>query len=78
MEIIFRDDKGDPAKLAAREPRSTRQKFANPVRRRRSRGFIDDVIMPHETRQAHLPLAGDAARTRSSRIPWRKHGNIPL
>ena len=41
------------------------------------RGFIDDVIMPSETR----PRACRALRRlRSKQLdnPWKKHGNIPL
>ena len=49
VEIIFREEKNDPAKLAARET-EYREKFANPFIAGR-RGFIDDVIMPHETRK---------------------------
>ena len=53
--------KGDPAKLAAREAEYTRE-VRQPVHRRRSRGYIDDVIHAARDAQAHLPLAGDAAR----------------
>ena len=49
VEIIFREDKGDPAKLAAREA-EYKAKFANPFVAG-ARGFIDDVILPHETRK---------------------------
>ncbi len=49
VEIIFRDEKGDPAKLAAREA-EYKAKFANPFIAG-ARGYIDDVIMPHETRK---------------------------
>ena len=60
VEIIFREEKNDPVKLAAREA-EYKAKFANPFVAG-ARGYIDDVIQPHETPQAHLPLAGDAAR----------------
>ncbi|MEO0048663.1 MAG: hypothetical protein RLZZ410_1622, partial [Pseudomonadota bacterium] len=49
VEIIFREEKGDPAKLAEREA-EYKFKFANPFVAGR-RGYIDDVIMPHETRK---------------------------
>jgi propionyl-CoA carboxylase beta chain len=75
VEIIFRDEKGDADKLAARE-REYREKFANPFIASH-RGFIDDVILPHETRKR---LCRSLAMLRDKQLdnPWRKHGNIPL
>jgi propionyl-CoA carboxylase beta chain len=49
VEIIFREEKNDPAKLAEREA-EYKTKFANPFVAG-ARGFIDDVIMPHATRK---------------------------
>ncbi|MCC7006966.1 MAG: acyl-CoA carboxylase subunit beta, partial [Ottowia sp.] len=49
VEIIFREEKNDPEKLAQRE-QIYRDKFANPFVAGH-RGYIDDVIMPHETRK---------------------------
>jgi propionyl-CoA carboxylase beta chain len=48
VEIIFRGDLGDPAKIEARTE-EYREKFANPFVAA-SRGFIDDVIPPASTR----------------------------
>ena len=75
VEIIFRDEKGDAAKLAAREA-EYREKFANPFVAGH-RGYIDDVIMPHETRGR---ICRSLAMLRDKKLenPWRKHGNIPL
>ena len=75
VEIIFREEKNDPAKLAARE-KEYRETFANPFIAGR-RGFIDDVIMPHETRKR---ICRSLAMLRDKKLdnPWRKHGNIPL
>jgi propionyl-CoA carboxylase beta chain len=75
VEIIFREEKNDAEKLAARE-REYREKFANPFIAGH-RGFIDDVIMPHETRKR---LCRSLAMLREKKLdnPWRKHGNIPL
>ena len=42
-----------------------------------ARGYIDDVIMPHETRR-WLIRSLELARTKRVRTPSRKHGNIPL
>ena len=44
VEIIFREDKNDPIKLAAREA-EYKERFANPFVAG-ARGFIDDVILP--------------------------------
>ena len=49
VEIIFRSDIGDPAKIEQRTE-EYRQKFATPFVAG-SRGYIDDVIMPHGTRR---------------------------
>jgi propionyl-CoA carboxylase beta chain len=75
VEIIFREDKGDPAKLAAREA-EYKARFANPFVAG-ARGFIDDVIQPHETRRR---ICRSLAMLKDKKLenPWRKHGNIPL
>ncbi|MCK9389615.1 MAG: acyl-CoA carboxylase subunit beta [Sulfuritalea sp.] len=75
VEIIFREEKGDPLKVAAREA-EYKAKFANPFVAG-ARGFIDDVIMPNETRKR---ICRSLAMLRNKDItnPWRKHGNIPL
>lgn len=75
VEIIFRKDIGDPQKIAERTE-EYRQKFANPFIAG-SRGFIDDVIMPNETRKR---ICRSLAMLKGKKLenPWRKHGNIPL
>lgn len=75
VEIIFREDKADPAKLAAREA-EYRDRFANPFVAG-ARGYIDDVIQPHETRKR---ICRSLVMLRDKKVdnPWRKHGNIPL
>ena len=75
VEIIFREEKGDPEKLAQREA-EYKAKFANPFVAG-ARGFIDDVIMPHETRKR---ICRSLAMLRDKQLenPWRKHCNIPL
>jgi len=75
VEIIFRADMGDPAKIEART-NEYRQRFANPFVAA-SRGFIDDVIMPAATRP-RLARALAMLRTKKLENPWKKHGNIPL
>ena len=75
VEIIFRQDKNDPEKLAAREA-EYQARFANPFVAG-ARGYIDDVILPHETRQR---ICRSLAMLKNKKLenPWRKHGNIPL
>ncbi|MFN3957520.1 MAG: acyl-CoA carboxylase subunit beta [Tepidimonas ignava] len=75
VEIIFREDKKDPAKLAEREAEYQRR-FANPFVAA-ERGYIDDVILPHETRKR---ICRSLAMLKDKKLdnPWRKHGNIPL
>jgi propionyl-CoA carboxylase beta chain len=75
VEIIFRSDIGDPQKIAERTE-EYRQKFANPFVAGH-RGFIDDVIRPHATRQ-RICRSLAMLRDKKQENPWRKHGNIPL
>jgi len=75
VEIIFRKDVGDPEKLQKRTQEYT-ERFANPFVAG-SRGFIDDVIMPSNTRKR---ICRSLAMLKGKKLqnPWRKHGNIPL
>jgi len=75
VEIIFRADLSDPAKIAARAEEYAR-KFANPFVAGH-RGFIDDVIMPSRTRKR---ICRSLAMLRDKRLenPWRKHDTMPL
>jgi propionyl-CoA carboxylase beta chain len=75
VEIIFRDEKSDPEKLAARESQY-KAKFANPFVAGR-RGYIDDVIMPNETRK-RISRSLVMLQNKELENPWRKHDNIPL
>jgi propionyl-CoA carboxylase beta chain len=75
VEIIFRQDKSDPVKLAEREAQYKAQ-FANPFVAG-ARGYIDDVIKPQETRK-RLCRALTMLKDKTLANPWRKHGNIPL
>lgn len=75
VEIIFRKELGDAERIEKRTA-EYRAKFANPFVAGR-RGFIDDVIMPRQTRQR---VCRSLAMLRSKKLenPWRKHGNMPL
>ncbi len=75
VEIIFRADKNDEQKIAIRTA-EYKEKFANPFVAA-SKGYIDDIIFPHETRDK---IIKSLHRLINKKIqnPWRKHGNIPL
>ncbi|MGL5632807.1 MAG: acyl-CoA carboxylase subunit beta [Azovibrio sp.] len=75
VEIIFREEKNNPEKLAKREA-EYKEKFANPFVAA-SRGFIDDVIMPFATRK-RICRSLAMLKDKKQENPWRKHGNIPL
>src|SRR5499433_165905 len=75
VEIIFRSDLVDTAAIEARAE-EYREKFANPFVAA-SRGFIDDVIQPRETRR-RLCRALAMLRGKQLQNPWKKHDNIPL
>ncbi len=78
-EIIFRHEiqgSEDPdAKLQEKINEYT-EKFANPYKAA-ERGFIDEVILPHNTREK-LIRAYDMLENKVDKMPRKKHGNIPL
>ena len=51
-------------------------RFANPYVAS-TRGYIDDVILPSETRR-RICRSLVMLRAKKLENPWRKHGNIPL
>ena len=75
VEIIFRKDLDDAGKIEA-STEEYRAAFANPFVAA-SRGFIDDVIMPHGTRR-RLCRALALLRDKQLENPWKKHDNLPL
>ncbi|WP_334176402.1 carboxyl transferase domain-containing protein, partial [Pseudoxanthobacter sp.] len=75
VEIIFRQDMGDPAKIAERT-REYEDRFLSPFVAA-ERGYIDEVIMPHSTRW-RLARVLKMLASKNPDIPWRKHDNIPL
>ncbi len=78
-EIIFRREilaaENPAAKLAEKEA-DYAEKFANPYRAAQ-RGFVDEVILPRETRRK-LIRAFATLEGKEVEGPKRKHGNIPL
>jgi len=75
VEIIFRADLDDTAKIEART-QEYREKFANPFVAA-SRGYVDDVIQPHATRRRVIG-AFRMLRDKQLTNPPKKHDNIPL
>ncbi|KTR03422.1 methylmalonyl-CoA carboxyltransferase [Aureimonas ureilytica] len=73
VEIIFRGKSAD--EIAERTAQYERR-FANPFVAA-SKGFIDEVIMPHSTRR-RVALGLRKLRGKQLQNPWKKHDNIPL
>jgi acetyl-CoA carboxylase carboxyltransferase component len=79
IDIVFRrelDAASDREAMRARLAAEYRAKFATPYVAA-SRGYIDDVIEPRETRP-RLISALEMLAGKRDRNPPRKHGNIPL
>src|SRR3546814_8810798 len=74
VEIIFRQDIGDAEKIAERT-REYEARFANPFVAA-SKGFIDEVLMPHSTRR-RIALVLRKLLGKQLDNPWKKHENIP-
>lgn len=78
-EIIFRREikaADDPAAKLAEKEAEYAEKFANPYRAAQ-RGFIDEVILPKDTRRK-LIKAFAMLENKAVTLPKKKHGNIPL
>ena len=79
VNIIYkRDIAGSPTPEARREKLidDYRAHFAGPYAAA-ERGYVDDVIIPHETRPK-LIAALETLQSKREPGPRRKHGNIPL
>jgi propionyl-CoA carboxylase beta chain len=79
VNILYKrelESAADPAAARAERVAEFRETFANPYVAA-SRGFIDEVIRPRQTR-AKLITALAALETKRDRNPPKKHGNIPL
>jgi propionyl-CoA carboxylase beta chain len=78
-EIIFKNEiqaAEDPASKLAEKEREYAEKFTNPYSAAQ-RGFVDEVILPHETRRK-LIKAFAMLENKTVDRPKKKHGNIPL
>jgi len=79
VNIIFRKEISgaqDPDSKRAELVREYRETFANPYIAA-GRGYVDDIIEPHETRP-RLIDALSILRNKRDKNPPKKHGNIPL
>jgi propionyl-CoA carboxylase beta chain len=79
VNIIFRRDlekSPTPDERRTKLISDYKARFANPYTAA-ERGYIDDVIVPHETRP-RLIKALETLKTKRVERPKRKHGNIPL
>ncbi|MEM8649715.1 MAG: acyl-CoA carboxylase subunit beta [Pseudomonadota bacterium] len=74
-EILYRSELDNPDKIAART-KEYEDRFANPFVAAEM-GFIDDVIMPHNTRK-RIARAFASLKNKNLQNPWKKHDNIPL
>ena len=79
VEILFRkeiDESDDPAGAMDARVSEYSEKFANPYVAA-SRGYVDDIIDPRDTRP-RLIDALETLRSKRDRNPPKKHGNLPL
>jgi propionyl-CoA carboxylase beta chain len=79
VNILYQDELAQAKDADARRKQLVAEyveRFANPYVAA-SRGYIDDVIEPHETRP-RLVAALRSLATKRDTTPKRKHGNIPL
>jgi len=78
-KIIFKREiaeTDDPEQKLQEKVAEYTETFANPYRAA-ARGFVDEVIYPHETR-GKLIRALDMLKQKVDQMPRKKHGNIPL
>ncbi len=79
VEIIFRreaNSSDNPEEVIKTREAEFQEKFANPYDAA-EKGYIDGVIMPEDTR-AFLVTAFERLENKKEKLPWKKHGNIPL
>jgi len=79
VNILYRremDAAADPGAFKDAKTREYREKFANPYIAA-ERGYVDEVILPRDTRP-RLAAGLAVIATKRDQNPPRKHGNIPL
>ena len=75
VEIIFRQSIGDEKEIE-KQTKAYEDRFLNPFVAA-ERGYIDEVIMPHNTRN-RIVRALQLLKNKTLDNPWKKHDNIPL
>lgn len=79
VQIVFRKEieaSAVPEDTRQEKTRQYREELANPYVAA-SRGYLDDVILPEETR-ARFVAGLESLQAKRQSVPQRKHGNIPL
>jgi propionyl-CoA carboxylase beta chain len=79
VNILYRDEianAADPEAMKQKLTQEYRDHFANPYIAA-ARGYVDDVIEPHQTR-AKLIAGLEMLQNKRDQNPPKKHGNIPL
>ena len=79
VNIVFKKEMKaaeDPAKKEAEMIEEYRRTFASPYRAA-ERGFIDEIILPEQTR-SKLIKALESLKNKRDRMPAKKHDNLPL
>jgi len=79
VNILYKrelDAAADPVTARSEKVEEFREKFANPYIAA-SRGFVDEVIRPRETRRKLITALKNLENKRDKNPP-KKHGNIPL
>ncbi|MGB9678924.1 MAG: acyl-CoA carboxylase subunit beta [Thermoanaerobacteraceae bacterium] len=77
--IVFKNEINEsenPSEIRQQKINDYRDNFANPYKAA-ARGYVDDVIIPSETRPRLISAFDMLSSKRDSR-PHKKHGNIPL
>ena len=75
VEIIYRNDLEDSKKIAE-YTEAYEDRFLNPFVAA-ERGYVDDVIMPHNSRN-RIIKALKMLRNKKLSNPWKKHDNLSL
>ena len=78
-EIIFKREiaeAADSAKKWKEKEAEYADKFSNPYRAA-ERGFVDEVILPEETR-SKIISSFKMLENKVEHLPSKKHGNIPM
>ncbi|GAB4359928.1 MAG: hypothetical protein OHK0021_04080 [Bryobacter sp.] len=79
VNIVYRHEiagAADPEAMRQAKIQEFKEKFANPYVAA-ERGFIDDVILPRETRP-RLIRGFKMLENKVEHSPRKKHGNLPL